>query len=87
MEQENLKPVTETKRVKKEKPVLRESIYSLLPEQLEDWLKANGEKAFRAKQIYDWLYVKRVGTFEEMSNLSKGLRDKLAANFELSTLT
>ena len=36
MEQENLKPVTEKKRVKKEKPVLRESIYSLLPEQLHN---------------------------------------------------
>lgn len=89
MEQESLKPiapVTETKRVKKEKPVLRESIYSLLPEQLEQWLKDNGEKGFRAKQIYDWLYVKRVGSFEEMSNLSKGLRDKLEAGFELDTL-
>ncbi|GEK30247.1 putative dual-specificity RNA methyltransferase RlmN [Kurthia zopfii] len=86
MEQENLKPVTEKKRVKKEKPVLRESIYSLLPEQLEQWLKDNGEKGFRAKQIYDWLYVKRVSTFEDMSNLSKELRDKLAESFELSTL-
>ncbi len=87
MEQEILKPVTEKKRVKKEKPVLRESIYSLLPEDMEQWLKDNGEKAFRAKQIFDWLYVKRVATFEEMSNLSKGLRDKLEAGFELSTLS
>lgn len=69
MEQEILKPVTEKKRVKKEKPVLQESIYSLLPKDLEQWLKDNGEKSFRAKQIFDWLYVKRVGSFEEMSNL------------------
>ncbi|GEK32611.1 23S rRNA (adenine(2503)-C(2))-methyltransferase RlmN [Kurthia sibirica] len=85
--EENLNPVTEVKRVKKEKPVLRESIYSLLPEDLEQWLKDNGEKGFRAKQIFDWLYVKRVTQFEDMSNLSKGLRDKLAAAFELSTLS
>lgn len=85
--EENLKPVTETKRIKKEKPVLRESIYSLLPEDLEQWLKDNGEKGFRAKQIFDWLYVKRVTKFEDMSNLSKGLRDKLTASFELSTLS
>ncbi|QPR66328.1 23S rRNA (adenine(2503)-C(2))-methyltransferase RlmN [Lysinibacillus macroides] len=75
------------RRVKKEKPNLKESIYSLQPHQLEEWLKENGEKPFRAAQIFDWLYNKRVKTFEEMSNLSKGLRDKLAANFALTTLS
>ncbi|MEA0554390.1 23S rRNA (adenine(2503)-C(2))-methyltransferase RlmN [Lysinibacillus irui] len=78
------KPV---RRVKKEKPNLKESIYSLQPHQLEEWLKENGEKPFRAAQIFDWLYNKRVKTFEEMSNLSKGLREKLTANFALSTLS
>ncbi|KOY83645.1 ribosomal RNA large subunit methyltransferase N [Lysinibacillus macroides] len=73
--------------MKKEKPNLKESIYSLQPHQLEEWLKENGEKPFRAAQIFDWLYNKRVKTFEEMSNLSKGLRDKLAANFALTTLS
>lgn len=38
-------------------------------------------------QIFDWLYNKRVKTFEEMSNLSKGLREKLTANFALTTLS
>jgi len=83
MDQEIQKPV----RVKKEKPQLRQSIYSLLPEEMQTWLKDNGEKPFRAGQIFDWLYVKRVTTFDEMSNLSKELRDKLAADFELSTLS
>jgi len=78
------KPV---RRVKKEKPNLKESIYSLQPYQLEEWLTENGEKPFRATQIFDWLYNKRVKTFEEMSNLSKGLRDKLTANFALTTLS
>lgn len=75
------------RQVKKEKPNLKESIYSLQPHQLEEWLKENGEKPFRAAQIFDWLYNKRVKTFEEMSNLSKGLREKLTANFALSTLS
>jgi len=75
------------RRAKKEKPNLKESIYSLQPHQLEEWLKENGEKPFRAAQIFDWLYNKRVKTFEEMSNLSKGLREKLTANFALSTLS
>ena len=78
------KPV---RREKKEKPQLKESIYSLRPEQLKEWLVANGEKAFRAGQIFEWLYIKRVKTFEEMSNLSKGLREKLAENFLLTTLS
>ncbi|OEC02591.1 ribosomal RNA large subunit methyltransferase N [Lysinibacillus sphaericus] len=78
------KPV---RRAKKEKPNLKESIYSLQPHQLEEWLIENGEKAFRAAQIFDWLYNKRVKTFEEMSNLSKALRDKLEASFALTTLS
>ncbi|MGE7940884.1 23S rRNA (adenine(2503)-C(2))-methyltransferase RlmN [Lysinibacillus xylanilyticus] len=78
------KPV---QRVKKEKPNLKESVYSLQPEQLEEWLKENGEKPFRAAQIFDWLYNKRVKTFDEMSNLSKGLREKLEASFVLTTLS
>ncbi|GAB0167223.1 23S rRNA (adenine(2503)-C(2))-methyltransferase RlmN [Lysinibacillus sp. CTST325] len=78
------KPV---RRPKKEKPNLKESVYSLQPEQLEEWLKENGEKPFRAAQIFDWLYNKRVKTFEEMSNLSKGLREKLEASFALTTLS
>ncbi|WP_201261472.1 23S rRNA (adenine(2503)-C(2))-methyltransferase RlmN [Metalysinibacillus jejuensis] len=73
-------------RTKKEKPNLKESIYSFQPEQLQAWLKDNGEKPFRAAQIFEWLYIKRVKTFEEMSNLSKGLRNKLADNFALTTL-
>ncbi len=75
------------RREKKEKPQLKESIYSLRPDQLEEWLLANGEKSFRAGQIYEWLYEKRVKTFDEMSNLSKALREKLAANFLLTTLS
>ncbi|KMY29489.1 ribosomal RNA large subunit methyltransferase N [Lysinibacillus xylanilyticus] len=78
------KPV---RRAKKEKPDLKESVYSLQPKQLEEWLKENGEKPFRAAQIFDWLYNKRVKTFEEMSNLSKGLREKLEASFALTTLS
>ncbi|MGE7913811.1 23S rRNA (adenine(2503)-C(2))-methyltransferase RlmN [Lysinibacillus xylanilyticus] len=78
------KPV---QRMKKEKPNLKESVYSLQPEQLEEWLKENGEKPFRAAQIFDWLYNKRVKTFDEMSNLSKGLREKLEASFVLTTLS
>ena len=46
-------------------------------EELKREMEAIGEKAFRAKQIYEWLHVKLVDSFEEMTNLSKTLRDKL----------
>ncbi|MBU8907061.1 23S rRNA (adenine(2503)-C(2))-methyltransferase RlmN [Desertibacillus haloalkaliphilus] len=62
------------------------SIYSMQYSDLEDWLKENGEPKFRAGQIFDWLYTKRVLNYDEMTNLSKELREKLSANFSLTTL-
>ncbi len=75
---------SKVKAVKKqdEKP----SIYSLQLDELKEWLEQNGEKAFRASQIYEWLYEKRVSSFEDMTNLSKDLRTKLAESFTLTTL-
>lgn len=62
------------------------SIYSLQLDELKQWLEDNGEKAFRATQIFEWLYEKRVSSFEEMTNLSKNLRTKLEEAFTLTTL-
>jgi 23S rRNA (adenine2503-C2)-methyltransferase len=62
------------------------SAYDLSLEDWQAWLKENGEQSFRAGQVFDWLYVKRVGSFEEMSNLSKALRDKLTARFNFVSL-
>ncbi|WP_100408169.1 23S rRNA (adenine(2503)-C(2))-methyltransferase RlmN [Bacillus solitudinis] len=64
----------------------RRSIYSLQLIELQQWLKEKGETKFRATQIFDWLYQKRVTNFEDMSNLSKDLRIKLAKNFFINTL-
>jgi 23S rRNA (adenine2503-C2)-methyltransferase len=64
----------------------KKSIYSLQLEELKNWLKEQDEKPFRAEQIFDWLYKKRAVTFEDMSNLSKELRDKLDQHFVLTTL-
>jgi 23S rRNA (adenine2503-C2)-methyltransferase len=62
------------------------SIYSLQIHELKEWLTNNGEKPFRAEQIFDWLYKKRISSFEDMNNLSKGLREKLSENFQITTL-
>jgi 23S rRNA (adenine2503-C2)-methyltransferase len=49
-----------------------------LPE-MEKWLVERGEPAYRARQIYSWLYRQLVTDFEAMSNLPRSLREKLAA--------
>lgn len=62
------------------------NIRALDKAQLQDWLKSNGEQAFRASQIHDWLWKKGVGSFDEMLNLGKGLRDLLSAHFQIGKL-
>ena len=52
-------------------------------ESLTERLRAQGEPAFRAKQILEWLYKKRARSWDEMTNLSKPLRTWLAATFDL----
>ena len=51
-------------------------IKSMTLEELTAWLKEQGEPAFRAKQIFHWLY-RGVTSFDQMSDLSKSLREKL----------
>lgn len=59
---------------------------SLNFEQLTEELLNIGEKKFRAKQIYSWIHEKLVDSFDEMTNLSKDLREKLKANYTLNSL-
>lgn len=55
-------------------------------EDLKAWMEANGEKPFRASQVFDWVYVKGALNFEEMTNLSKELRAKLSASFAFPSI-
>jgi 23S rRNA (adenine2503-C2)-methyltransferase len=61
-------------------------IKSMLPGEIEAVLKELGEPKYRAKQIFQWL-SRGVRSFEEMTNLSKPLREKLSAGFEIPSLT
>lgn len=54
---------------------------------LETWFEEKGEKKFRAKQVYEWLWLKQAQSFEAMTNLSKELRQNLASSFTLPALT
>lgn len=61
-------------------------ILSLTRDELTAELTAMGEKAFRAKQIYDWLHVKKVSDFSQMSNISAQLKAALEKKFCLKSL-
>ncbi|GGA21867.1 23S rRNA (adenine(2503)-C(2))-methyltransferase RlmN [Paenibacillus physcomitrellae] len=61
-------------------------IYDFTLEELQAWAVEQGEPAFRGSQIFEWIYVKRVNSFEEMTNLSKALRQKLNDQFQFVTL-
>jgi len=59
-------------------------ICGLFPEELEKETTLLGEPKFRAGQIFDWIHRKKAGSFEEMSNLSKSLREKLSLSFSMT---
>ena len=61
-------------------------IRKLSLEQIKDFMVAQGEKAFRAKQVYEWLWKKSARSFDEMTNLSKATREMLQENFVLRPL-
>ena len=61
-------------------------ILSLLSDELEEQILKIGEKKFRAKQIFEWLHVKKIEDFSSMTNLSVQLRDKLNEVFCLKSL-
>lgn len=59
----------------------KRDILSMSSDELSAALKELNEPAFRAKQIYSWLHQQCVTTFDEMTNISKALRQKLDDNF------
>ena len=65
---------------------MKKSIYGLTLEQLTDWLVEQGQKKFRAAQVWDWLYKKRVVRFEDMKNINKECLQLLEDNFQIQTL-
>lgn len=56
---------------------------SMYMEELQQVMVEMGEKPFKARQLFDWLHNKRVESYDEMTNLSKTLREKLARDYPL----
>jgi len=64
---------------------MKTDLNSLTRKELEDYLEGLGEKKFRSKQVFSWLY-KGVERFDEMTDLSKELRHKLYENAAITKL-
>lgn len=71
---------------KTDTPDYKPSIYSLTRDELIAWAIEHGEKKFRASQIWDWLYKKRVQSLDEMTNISKDFIALLNENFVVNPL-
>lgn len=66
--------------------VKKTDLKSLTLEQLQEELTALGEPKFRAGQIFDWIHVKHASSFDQMTNLSASLRQKLAQQYTMTCL-
>ena len=64
-----------------------QNIRHLTQEDIGAYFKELGEPAFRAKQVYEWLWQKKAQSFADMTNLSKALRQKLGEQFSLPALS
>lgn len=65
---------------------IKKDIKSLTLEELTEELGALGEKAFRAKQLYQWIHQKLARSYEEMTNISNALKEKLEQGFVYTSL-
>ncbi len=62
----------------------KKDIRALSKEELRNFFEANGDKAFRGNQVYEWLWSKACHSFDDMTNLSKATREMLEANFVIN---
>ncbi|MBS1567647.1 MAG: 23S rRNA (adenine(2503)-C(2))-methyltransferase RlmN, partial [Bacteroidetes bacterium] len=65
---------------------VNKNIRTLSLAELEQYFESLGDKKFRAKQVYEWIWLKQAHSFDAMTNLSKELRTKLAEQFTLPAL-
>lgn len=61
-------------------------IYDMTKEDLKNWAMENGEKPFKATQLYEWLYMHRVKSFDEMTNLKKDFIELLKNTFKIGSI-
>ena len=52
---------------------IMESIYSKTIDDLEEFFVDMGEKKFKATQVFEWLYIKKISNFKDMTNIKKSV--------------
>ncbi|MBT8293431.1 MAG: 23S rRNA (adenine(2503)-C(2))-methyltransferase RlmN, partial [Eudoraea sp.] len=62
----------------------KKDIRSLTKDQLREFFVAQGDKAFRGSQVYEWLWSKSAHAFEDMTNISLETREVLKDNFVIN---
>lgn len=62
----------------------KKDIRALTKDQLRDFFVANGDKAFRGNQVYEWLWSKSAHSFDDMTNVAKSTREMLHSNFVIN---
>ena len=60
------------------------NLISMTRENLEEYFLSIGEKKFKALQVFEWLYDKRIYNIDEFSNIKKEIREKLKEDFEIN---
>ena len=64
----------------------KQDIRKLSIDQIKTWMAEHGEKAFRAKQIYEWIWKKSANSFSEMTNLSLATRELIDNHFVIHSM-
>ncbi len=64
----------------------KKDLKSFTLKELKEEMEVLGEKAFRAKQLYEWMHVKLAATYDEMTNISEALKNKLRENYQYTAL-
>ena len=62
------------------------NIYGYRLDDLKDYFRSNNEKEFKANQVYEWLYKKRVKSFDDMRNIKKDVIERLKSDFCIEPL-
>ena len=65
---------------------MKKNIYGIKRSDLEEYFLKMGEKKFKALQVYEWLYQKRVDSFYKMSNIKKDIQEKLDTDYTMDMI-
>ena len=66
---------------------MKNNVYNLTLKDWEEYFINKNEKKFKGQQVFDWLYRKRVSSFDDMTNIKKGIIDMLKNDFDIKTVS